>query len=376
VNAAQLMSDNIATFARHETFHPRYGWLRKAVAGAAKDPELFAKPDATVELGVGKNMVEAIRYWGQAFKLVEDAPNPTRPRLPWIVPSSLGRAMFSEKGWDPYVEAPGTFWVLQWWLLAPKTRAPVWWLAFNSFNAVHFTEPALTRYILGSIELTSGWTDVLESSIKKDVDCLVRMYSTRKADQASDDAIDCPFRELGLIEPVPGEARTYRFAIGPKPGLPDPILAYAALDFMARTESASTITVARLAHDVGSPGKVFKLTEGAIFESLTRFANKDGRVRLAEPAGVKQVLVGPHADADLALAVLREYYKRETGSVYQFPGPKKAVLKGGDQAPKPRRRSAASLTAELGVLFKTDKNPTIRRQLQRMVRKAEAQIKS
>src|SRR5262245_24642854 len=101
------MAQNRATFARHETFHPRYGWLRKAVIGAAAEGELFTKEDATVALGVGKNMVNAIRYWGQAFKLLEQAHNPSRPRLPLIVPSELGKAMFSDEGWDPYVEAPG-----------------------------------------------------------------------------------------------------------------------------------------------------------------------------------------------------------------------------------------------------------------------------
>ena len=25
-------------FARHETFHPRYGWFRKAYASSARDP--------------------------------------------------------------------------------------------------------------------------------------------------------------------------------------------------------------------------------------------------------------------------------------------------------------------------------------------------
>src|SRR4051794_40443347 len=59
-------------FARHETFAPRFGWLRKAydaVTDPRVGPEVFLQPDAPVTLGVGKNMVNAIRYWTQAFKL-------------------------------------------------------------------------------------------------------------------------------------------------------------------------------------------------------------------------------------------------------------------------------------------------------------------
>lgn len=372
----QLVVNNHAAFARHETFHPRYGWLLKAVTGTAKDPELFTRPDATVELGVGKNMVEAIRYWGQAFKLVSEAPNPKRPRLPWLVPSELGRAMFSEGGWDPYLEAPGTLWVLHWWLLSPKTKAPVWWLAFNSFNAIQFTEAALTRFVLNAIEQTSGWTGVIESSVKKDVDCLVRMYSHRKAESRTDDLIDCPFRELGLVEPVAGESRTYRFVIGPKAGVPDQVVAYVALDFMTRVESASTISIARLAQDVGSPGRVFKMTEAAIFESLTRFAATDSRVRLAEPAGLKQLLVSRDAGQDLASVILQEYYRRETGSRYKFPHRNPAIVGSGVHTPKLKAQSVGKVTADLARRLKTDKNPTIQRKLERMVRRVEAQIKS
>ncbi|MEI7888664.1 MAG: DUF4007 family protein, partial [Actinomycetes bacterium] len=55
-------------FARHETFYPRYGWVKKSVDAAAKDPNLFNDENAVVELGVGKNMVRSIRYWGLAYK--------------------------------------------------------------------------------------------------------------------------------------------------------------------------------------------------------------------------------------------------------------------------------------------------------------------
>lgn len=58
------------SFARHETFHPRYGWMRKAYL-AAEHPRTFLDPDATTKLGVGKNMVRAIRYWGLAYKVIE-----------------------------------------------------------------------------------------------------------------------------------------------------------------------------------------------------------------------------------------------------------------------------------------------------------------
>ena len=48
----------LPTFARHETFQPRYGWIKKAIDAASDDADVFNQPDAVVRLGVGKNMVK------------------------------------------------------------------------------------------------------------------------------------------------------------------------------------------------------------------------------------------------------------------------------------------------------------------------------
>ena len=59
----------------HESFACRYAWLPKAVRWVQDKPSLFAKDqDAMVDLGVGKNMVRAIRFWAQAAGVIEPAP--------------------------------------------------------------------------------------------------------------------------------------------------------------------------------------------------------------------------------------------------------------------------------------------------------------
>jgi hypothetical protein len=58
-------------FSGHETFPFRYTWLPKGVTNLLKDPELFARDDALVTLGVGKNMVRFIRHWCTAAGAIE-----------------------------------------------------------------------------------------------------------------------------------------------------------------------------------------------------------------------------------------------------------------------------------------------------------------
>jgi hypothetical protein len=300
-------------FARHETFHPRFGWLRKGVLASAKDPDIFGAEDAPTRLGVGKNMVRAIRYWGRAFGTLHDAENPDRPRLARTVPSNLGATLFSSDGWDPYLEDPATLWLLHWQLLRPPCLAPVWSLAFNKFAAVEFTEEDIALFVAD----VAGrlWDGIAESSIRKDVACLLRMYARRpKARESIEDELDCPFRDLGLIEPT-SDLGVYRFVLGQKSSLPDDLIVYAVLDFLAFSGATGrTITVPRLATSPGGPGRVFKLTEPALGEAVARYADRPGSpVQASSPAGVLQLAVTEEPSA-VALAILESFFAERTGS--------------------------------------------------------------
>ena len=95
------------SFARHETFHPRYSWFRKAFTHVAEDGAAFNREDATVEIGVGKNMVRAIRFWGLAARLITlDGRSGKRGRTQEYAATRRGAALFGEGRWDPYMEGP------------------------------------------------------------------------------------------------------------------------------------------------------------------------------------------------------------------------------------------------------------------------------
>ena len=296
-------------FARHETFHPRYGWFRKAYRFAAADPHVFNREDAPVQIGVGKNMVRAIRFWGLAAKLIEEKERTSKSRASEWIPTELGDALFGESGWDRYMEDPGTLWLLHWLLLAPPSLLPVWWIAFNDFPAVEFDDDDLVGAVGVQIEAIAEWNAPHPSSLKKDVGAMLRTYAPveRTGRSGIDDMLDCPLRELNLIGRSVGTHR-YRFALGSKPTLPSAILGYAALDYCARTSTGgSTVTLGRLAHEPGAPGKVFKLTEGELLAAIEPLAQESDAVSLTTSTGAVQFSWSGNP-GEVATRILDRYY--------------------------------------------------------------------
>lgn len=303
------------TFARHETFHPRHGWFRKAYTFVVEDSQVFTQEDAPVRLGVGKNMVRAIRFWGLAAKLIAPNPQPPNPRAPDLVPTRLGHDLFGVSGWDRYMEDPGTLWLLHWLLLARPCRLPVWWLAFNEFHPVEFADDDLEAAAIAQLGAVAGWAAPHPSSIKKDVSVLLRTYAPaeRLGRTGIDDLLDCPLRELNLIgrSAVPNR---YRFTLGAKPTLPSAVLAYAVLDFVDHTDTGgSTVTLSRLAHESGAPGKAFKLTESEVQATLEPIIDETDTIALTTTTGDVQ-LSWSKEPREVATEILGHHYDRASSS--------------------------------------------------------------
>lgn len=304
------------TFANHQTFHPRFGWIKKGYDAARRDPGAFSHPSAPVDLGVGKNMVEAIRFWTLATKVIVRRPHPERPRISAYTPSRIGRAFFEDEiGLDPFLEDPATLWILHWHAVSERSILPVWRLAFNDFGALEFSEADLLQYCVDEIAATT-WSQPMRSSVQKDVDCLLRMYSRRetRARQSLDDLLDSPFRELGLIQPAPGaRSNIYRLIRGHKPTLPAAAITYACLDYLSRAgDGVKTVSLNRLATDPGGPGRLMKLTEQDIAEAVEESLKTVGHLRLARPAGSRQLAISAPAGHVAAELLTARYAERNS----------------------------------------------------------------
>jgi hypothetical protein len=274
-------------FARHDTFAPRYGWLKKGFDQALKLPDLFTRADAPVVLGVGKNMVRAIRYWCHAFGVLETIPDDFGH--PVARPTSFGLSLLADDGgYDPFLEDPASLWLLHWRLVNRPALATAWYYTFFLFGRTEFTVQTLTAALQDYVARTFPEARYSESSYEKDASCLARMYAFQEAGRRlNEETFQSPFTELGLVRRT-GQSG-YAFSIGPKLSLPDEVVASACLEFAASVTEAHTILLSRLVHEPGSPGVAFKLTESAVYAALEHVATRTAGVSVSEAAGAVQL---------------------------------------------------------------------------------------
>ena len=247
------------TFARHETFHPRYLWLKKAYDGVSEDSLAFRQKDAIVKFGVGKNMVNAIRFWSLAFKITETENK-------GIVTTKFGDDIFGKKGLDPYLERAETLWVLHWKLLSKPCSVPVWWIALNEITATVVESGNVLDIVQDKVRNNPQWKTPSEGSVKRDMDVFLHMYTSKQDRLGIEEYLDCPFRGMSLVKYA--DNKSLRFTFGQKNGLTPQVVAFACVDFAINTGTAKSISVARLAVEPGGVGNTFKLNESDIVKYL------------------------------------------------------------------------------------------------------------
>lgn len=273
-------------FSGHETFPLRQLWLRKAYdAVAAFTPvaprRLFADEDAIVRFGVGKNMVASMRHWSLACDVIADVDGGYRA-------TELGNLIFGTPGLDPYSEQPATTWLIHWMLAGRGCRSTTCWWVFNCIVRQTFDREWLFTEMKAYAK--ERQLRIADNTLKRDIDVCIRSYIPRLSHESHEEIAEPVLGELGLLQQ--GSRETFEFRRGPKHTLPDGVFAFALLEFWERhSPSTKTLSFDSIAHEYGSPGRVFKLDENAVAD---RVMNLDGLTRGAlqwsDTAGLRQVI--------------------------------------------------------------------------------------
>ena len=199
-------------FRAHDTFFITRGWLSKGMKYVHSKPDVFvAKDENPMDvLGIGANMVKALRYWLQAVGLTEE-PNSGK-RVQTFTP--LGQSVFTN---DRYIEELGTLYLLHYRLSSNKSDATAWYYFFNEFTMSEFSRDDFVDFLQRRIRMEDSDATVAIRSLNDDFSCIINTYLPRYKTSpnrvAPESNIDCPLGELGLIDILSKEKKTYRKAI-------------------------------------------------------------------------------------------------------------------------------------------------------------------
>lgn len=277
-------------FSGHETFPFRYGWLKKGVDALKSDPLIFSAEDATTRLGVGKNMVRSIRHWVLACGLATEQASP-KSREKRLVATELGEALVAQGGHDPYLEDTSTLWLLHYLLTRAPGRSQSWHWLFNHWKSREFHREELVRELAAFAHSAAG--RVTENTIRRDVDCLLRSYVTRrdaKTGLLSEDSLDCPLAELGLLTCI-HSTDSFAFQVGDHQTLTTAVFAFALVDFWQRNSpKQQTLSFEQVYYAEGGPGQIFKLSYPGLMRHLEGLDAATGSaLSFDETAGLRQV---------------------------------------------------------------------------------------
>lgn len=176
------------SFSGHESFQCKSLWLKKGY-DYLLDGNSFTDIDAVAKLGVGKNMVSAIRFWLRAFGLTK--ADELNQIATYIFDSDNGR--------DPFAEDLNTLWLLH-FLLVSSEVASIYNLLFVEYQREkrEFSKQELQSFIKRKCAVPEQKNVYNENTVRKDIGVLLKNYVAPKDLKAIED-FSSLLIALGLI---------------------------------------------------------------------------------------------------------------------------------------------------------------------------------
>ena len=290
------VNNNKYTFSGHESFPCKTLWLKKGYdfIMAGKN---FNAPTAVVDLGVGKNMVSAVRYWYKAFGLNKESGTA------WIADYILD----SQTGKDPFLEDLGTLWLMH-FLLIHSEEASLYKMFFVDFQKERrvFDRDNVVSFVKRKMMEASKENLFNENTVKKDVGVLLLNYCLPRNPQSNED-FSTLLMDLDLLRQSEKKDKfednkdKYFFNIEGKKQVTPEIFLFALL--LTKEDADNSISYDTL-RDVGL---MFCMTDLEVIDMLNQLSETySDALTYSDVAGIRQLQFIKPMDAK---QVLEKYYE-------------------------------------------------------------------
>jgi hypothetical protein len=250
-------------YGQHQSFYLRDRWLNKAIRHIKNDERFFYDKEAFEKIGLGKNMVQSLRYWVLATRVVEEKFNDERKKMYKI--TQFGKMLYK---FDRFLQFSDSAAIIHYHLASKKEPSTAWFWFFNKYNESIVTKDELISSFIYWVKENEEKV-VSEKSLKKDIECLIRLYVAGNNNEDPEEVIQSPLFRLNLLKDTKGVV--YRVPGDPK-NIGYTALMYVLLSFKEENET-NVITVEEIINNEGLWGRVFNMSRSSVINSLETLTN-------------------------------------------------------------------------------------------------------
>lgn len=257
-------------FSGHETFHCKNLWLKKGFDFAVEDKKF--SDQACIDLGVGRNMVNSIRFWLKAFNITNKDDNLT----------DLAFFLFDEKkGKDKYLENETSLWLLH-YLLAKQNFSSIYSIVFNEFRKIRpeFDKNNFVSYI-ETID-----SKINKNTLAKDFSVFLRTYYS-KNEKDIEDSFSGLLSDLELVHEIKKDSKSkYYIKNIRENSISINLVLFTILENKSYGQS---ISFKSLYNDFNSVGNIFAFSQEQLEKKLIEISEKYSYITYTNDAGVKEL---------------------------------------------------------------------------------------
>lgn len=288
-------------FGQHQSFYLRINWLRKALKyiDNGNNNGKFLYHDMAPEiLGLGKNMVQSLRYWVGATEVVSIEKNN-------MIVTNFGLLL---NDYDRFIEIRDTASIVHYHLVDEQEPSTTWYWYFNHCNRKIATKDELLNELISWIS-KNNIKKPSETSLKRDIDCLIRMYSDREKTEDPEEVIQSPLCNIGLISEekknvVKRSPNYTSIGIG--------ALMYCLLKYKENNK-ITTISIEEIERKETLWGKVYNLQRNEIIRAIEELTTHPyHKVKFDRTNRLDTI----HLPEVSAIKFLEDEYKRNGGKIY------------------------------------------------------------
>lgn len=247
-------------YSQHQSFYLRDRWLSKAIKSIDSNSSFFFEKDAFEKMGLGKNMVQSLKYWIIATQLFEEVKDNNQK---YHQITSLGN-FIKEK--DRAVKYFNTAGLLHHSLATNREISTTWYWFFNIYTETVFTREEILSELTNWVQKREKRV-ISENSLKRDIDCLIKLYTSGGSVADPEEVILSPLYKLNLLEERNGVIYKKEAKMDGSNLL---LIGYTLLKYM-QGRNLSAISIDDLVHKEELIGKLFNMKRSAIVNLISEW---------------------------------------------------------------------------------------------------------